>query len=78
MPEILYEFYMCYQSLDTNDGQNYREPLYQDIIDYLNDKILSDDYNKNEEFSDNAYDIILMAQSIIDLNAAAGGYEFGV
>ena len=54
LPEILYEFYRCYQSLDTNDGQNYREPLYQDIIDYLNDKILSDDYNKNEEFSDNA------------------------
>jgi len=75
-PQILYTHYSCYQSLDTSEGQNYREPLYQNIVDYLNEKILSDEYENNSEFCDNAYDIILMAQSIIDLNAAAGGYEF--
>jgi hypothetical protein len=76
LPKILYEFYSCYQMLDTNEGQNYRQPLYQDIIDYLNEKLLSDDFTKNSDFIDNAFDIILMAESIINLNSAAGGYEF--
>jgi hypothetical protein len=68
--------YSCYESLDTNNGQNYRQPLYQDIVDYLNAKILSTEFDNNIEFMDNAYQIILMAESIIDLNSAAGGYEF--
>ena len=72
----IYELYACYQSLDTNDSENYREPLYQNIVDYLNEKILSDEYENNSEFCDNAYDIILMAQCIIDLNSASTGYEF--
>ena len=74
--KIVYDLYACYQSLDTNDSESYREPLYQNIVVYLSQKILSDEYKNNSEFCDNAYDIILMAQCIIDLNSASTGYEF--
>ncbi|MBK8553325.1 MAG: hypothetical protein IPL53_20595 [Ignavibacteria bacterium] len=75
--EIVYELYGCYQALDTSSSEMYRESLYQDAIDYLREKLAVTELESKIEFTENAEDVIRMAEIELEiLDQAESEYEF--
>ncbi len=75
LPASVYDLYSCYEYLDTNSDQDYRNTLYGNLKIYLEDKIEYGDYDA--EFLSNAYNITLMCEvNMGEYDDAANGYEF--
>ncbi len=71
----LEDLYTDYQMLDTSGNQGLRDILYNDLKNYLDNRILAGIYS--EEFNFNAYNITVMClANINELNEAKSGYEF--
>ena len=75
LPASVYDLYSCYEYLDTNSDQDYRNTLYGNLKIYLENKIEYGDYDA--EFLSNAYNITLMCEvNMGEYDDAANGYEF--
>jgi|GEM_PF-1520343 len=75
LPSSLYDLYSCYEYLDTNSNQAFRDLLYGNLKIYLDDKIENGDYDGG--FLSDAYNITLMCDvNMQNFNDAATGYEF--
>jgi len=67
--------YESYRGLDTSENQQVTDILFSDLKQYLETKISIGHYD--EDFDDNAYEIILMCeQKLENYNSALSGYEF--
>ena len=67
--------YESYRGLDTSEDQEVTDILFSDLKQYLETKISVGHYD--EDFDDNAYEIILMCeQKLENYNSALSGYEF--
>ncbi|MBS1550488.1 MAG: T9SS type A sorting domain-containing protein [Bacteroidetes bacterium] len=67
--------YESYRGLDTSENQEVTDILFSDLKQYLETKISIGHYD--EDFDDNAYEIILMCeQKLENYNSALSGYEF--
>ncbi len=76
LPASVYDLYSCYEYLDTNSEQSYRNTLYGNLEEYLDNKINSEE-SYDAEFLSNSYNIILMCESnMLEYENAANGYEF--
>jgi hypothetical protein len=75
LPYILNDLYLNYEKLDTSSNQGYRDNLYSDLKNFLNEKINSWLYDL--QFNDLAYQLILMCDgNMQNYNDALTGYEF--
>jgi len=67
--------YESYRGLDTSENQEVTDILFSDLKQFLETKISIGHYD--EDFDDNAYEIILMCeQKLENYNSALSGYEF--
>jgi hypothetical protein len=74
-PYILNDLYLNYEKLDTSSNQGYRDNLYSDLKNFLNEKINSGLYDF--QFNDLAYQLVLMCEgNMQNYNDALTGYEF--
>ena len=65
----------CYKYLDTTEDETIRDVLYGDFKNYLEDKILSNDYDTT--FEEVAFEYVLMCvTNMKDYDIALTGYEF--
>ena len=76
LPASVYDLYSCYEYLDTNSEQSYRNTLYGNLKEYLDNKINSEE-GYDAEFLSNCYNITLMCEAnMLEYDNAANGYEF--
>ncbi|MCY7363342.1 MAG: hypothetical protein LH629_14945, partial [Ignavibacteria bacterium] len=74
LPSSLYDLYSCYEYLDTNSNQTFRDILYGNLKIYLNDKIENGDYDGG--FLSDAYNITLMCDANMEnYDDAANGFS---
>ena len=71
----IYELYASYEALDTSSYQNIRNIHYNNLKNFLDEKILSEIYS--DEFNSTAYEVTLMCLAkMTEYNDAMTGYEF--
>ncbi|HEY5123755.1 MAG TPA: T9SS type A sorting domain-containing protein, partial [Ignavibacteria bacterium] len=71
----LYDLFDCYQKLDTSSSPNYRITLFTDLIAFLNEKIVSGNYD--DDFIEIAYNLTVMCKvNTTEYSSALDGFEF--
>ncbi len=71
----LFDLYAYYEELDTTQSEGERDILYGNLKTYLNDRILTEQYD--EQFESDAFYIIVMCEAnMMNTQLAIDDYEF--
>ena len=75
LEKSIFNLYECYTASDTNHNQGWRNVIFNDFKNYLENKIQQ--YQSNDEFVNVAFDFLLKSKiKIKGYRSAMDGYEF--